>query len=77
MVIQDCIRAKLLNYWWKKNNIDEAIYVGDTQGDFEACEMANIPMIFASYGFGKVENPAYTINDIKELPSLMAKINTK
>ena len=61
----------------KKNNIDEAIYVGDTQGDFEACEMANIPMIFASYGFGKVENPAYTINDIKELPSLMAKINTK
>ena len=34
----------------KKNNIDEAIYVGDTQGDFEACEMANIPMIFASYG---------------------------
>ena len=35
--------------------------------------MANIPMIFASYGFGKVENPAYTINDIKELPSLMAK----
>ena len=67
-------KVKLL---MKKNNIDEAIYVGDTQGDFEACEMANIPMIFASYGFGKVENPAYTINDIKELPLLMAKINTK
>lgn len=34
-------------------------------------------MIFASYGFGKVENPDYIINDIKELPLLMAKINTK
>lgn len=70
-------KGETIKLLMKKNNIDEAIYVGDTQGDFEACEMANIPMIFASYGFGKVENPAYTINDIKELPSLMAKINTK
>lgn len=70
-------KGETIKLLMKKNNIDEAIYVGDTQGDFEACEMANIPIIFASYGFGKVENPAYTINDIKELPSLMAKINTK
>lgn len=70
-------KGETIKLLMKKNNIDEAIYVGDTQGDFEACEMANIPMIFASYGFGKVEKPAYTINDIKELPSLMAKINTK
>ncbi len=59
----------------QRNNVDKAIYVGDIQGDYDACQIAKIPMIYASYGFGKVENPDYTINDIKELPSLMEKIN--
>lgn len=59
----------------QRNNIKEAIYVGDIQGDFEASKVAGIPMIYASYGFGKVENPDYTITSIKELPDLMEKIN--
>lgn len=59
----------------QRNNIKDAVYVGDIQGDFEASKLAGIPMIYASYGFGKVENPNYTINDIKELPSLMEKIS--
>ena len=58
----------------QKNNITNAIYIGDTQGDFDACKIAGIPMIFASYGFGSVQNPDYTINDIKELPELLAKL---
>ena len=61
----------------QRNNMKEAIYVGDIQGDFEASKVANIPMIYASYGFGKVENPDYTIKDIKEIPALMEKINEK
>lgn len=61
----------------ERNNInaDEAVYVGDIQGDFEASKVAGIPMIYASYGFGKVENPDYTIKDIRELPNLIAQIN--
>ena len=68
-------KGETIKLLMQKNQIDQAIYVGDTQGDFEACEMAGIPMIFASYGFGKVENPAYILNDIKELPALMKRIN--
>lgn len=67
-------KGETLKILMQKHNITKAIYVGDTQGDFEACSVAGIPMIFASYGFGKVENPDYTIKDIKELPSLIAKI---
>lgn len=51
----------------KNNNITSAIYVGDTAGDAEACKQAGIPIIYASYGFGKVEHPDYTITKISDL----------
>lgn len=70
-------KGETIKLLMQKNNIslDDAIYVGDIQGDFEACKIAHIPMIYASYGFGKVKNPDYTINDIRELPKLMQEIN--
>lgn len=59
----------------ERNNVEKAIYVGDIQGDYNACQVAKIPMIYANYGFGEVENPEYTINSIKELPELMERID--
>lgn len=47
------------------------VYVGDTAGDHNACQHAGIPFIFASYGFGHVENPDYTISELKDLISLL------
>jgi len=32
-------------------------YVGDTSGDEAACREAGVPIIYAAYGFGKVEAP--------------------
>lgn len=46
------------------------VYIGDTTGDYNACRYAGIPFIFASYGFGHVENPDYTIAELKDLISL-------
>ena len=46
------------------------VYVGDTAGDYNACRQAGIPFVFASYGFGHVENPDYTISELKDLISL-------
>ena len=37
------------------------VYVGDTLGDFNATKTAGIPFVFASYGFGQVSSPDYTI----------------
>jgi phosphoglycolate phosphatase len=51
----------------KRNNLDDAVYIGDTQGDYEASVFAGIPFVFASYGFGSVENYYLAISDIKEL----------
>lgn len=54
----------------ERNNIKNAIYVGDTISDKKAASYANIPFIYASYGFGKVEEYDYLINDISELGKL-------
>ena len=70
----DLPKGENIKYIMEKNNIKKAIYVGDIQGDYNACQVAKIPMIYASYGFGEVENPDYTINDIRELPALMEEI---
>lgn len=43
----------------KRNNLKKAIYVGDTQGDYEACKKAGIPFVWASYGFGKPDDEDY------------------
>lgn len=51
----------------ERNNITNAVYVGDTILDKEAADKACIPFVWASYGFGNVENPDYILtkpNDI-------------
>lgn len=53
-----------------RNNLKNPIYVGDTKGDMEASSYADIPFVYAAYGFGKVEVFDYKINDISELLNL-------
>ena len=36
----------------ERAQITDAVYVGDTKGDADACTFAGIPFIFAEYGFG-------------------------
>lgn len=38
----------------ERNGLKVPVYVGDTQGDFDACKLAGVPFIWAEYGFGKV-----------------------
>lgn len=51
----------------ERNNIERAVYVGDTISDKEAADFAKIPFVYASYGFGKVDKSDYKIDDIKDL----------
>jgi phosphoglycolate phosphatase len=54
----------------QRNNLNDAVYVGDTQGDYEATVFAGIPFVFAKYGFGEIENCYLAISQIKELWNL-------
>lgn len=54
----------------KKHHLKSPVYVGDTAGDQAACRTAGVPFVFASYGFGTVQNPDYFIHrpiDLAEL----------
>jgi phosphoglycolate phosphatase len=51
----------------ERNHLQSAIYIGDTQGDADACKIADIPIIYASYGFGTVKEPDYVITNFSEL----------
>lgn len=58
----------------KRNTIDQAFYVGDTEGDEEASRFAGIPFIYASYGFGKAKYPDMIIHSIKELTKVLLEM---
>ena len=55
----------------EKHLITRAVYVGDTQGDYNACQKAQVPFIHASYGMGTVEQPVSCINCFAELPAAL------
>lgn len=54
----------------ERNNLKNPIYVGDTQGDYNAALQAGVPFIHAAYGFGKVPTCNRAINHFSELLDL-------
>lgn len=53
----------------ERNNIpvDEAVYIGDTMGDFTATKKAGISFVFAKYGFGEVKEPDFVVESPSDL----------
>lgn len=54
----------------ERNGISKAYYVGDTQGDYEACQKAGVDFIWASYGFGKPDAYFSKIDRFSDLKTL-------
>jgi phosphoglycolate phosphatase len=54
----------------KRNNLKSPIYVGDTIGDAESAKVAEIPFVYARYGFGNVEEYDYVIDSLEEILAL-------
>lgn len=54
----------------KRNHLQNAIYVGDTAGDAKSAADAQIPFVYAAYGFGNVESSEYRIEQFKDLINL-------
>lgn len=54
-----------------RNGLKAPVYVGDTQGDADACRDAGVPFVYASYGFGEVEEYWKKIDSFDELEKLI------
>lgn len=54
----------------KRNHLKSAVYVGDTMGDAESAKAAEIPFVYARYGFGNVEEYDHVIDNFEEMLTL-------
>ena len=55
----------------RRHNIENAVYIGDTQGDYEATVVAGIPFVFAAFGFGDPTGYAARVEDFRDLPQVL------
>ncbi|MEG2058491.1 MAG: HAD family hydrolase [Lachnospiraceae bacterium] len=60
-------KAENIRIVMERNHITEAIYIGDTQGDYQAAKEAGVKFIHAAYGFGKVPEAEESVGSIEEL----------
>ena len=63
-------KGKTIRTLMEKHDISDAIYIGDTQGDYEATVEAGIPFIWCSFGFGNPEGYAAKIDTFEQLLNL-------
>ena len=50
-----------------RHHIESCVYIGDTQGDYEATLQVGIPFIWAAYGFGQPDRWDAKIDSVEEL----------
>ncbi|MCA0969317.1 HAD family hydrolase [Halobacillus litoralis] len=50
-----------------RNDLESPVYVGDTEGDFQAARFAGVPFVYAKYGFGDVSGYDEVVEEFKEL----------
>ncbi len=60
-------KADNLKLLISRNGIHNPLYVGDTQGDCDACRDAGVKFVWASYGFGKASDFYKKIRSFDEL----------
>nr|MCR5222158.1 HAD hydrolase-like protein [Lachnospiraceae bacterium] len=53
-----------------RHHLKHPVYIGDTQMDADACTEAGVPIVYAAYGFGKVEKPDFVIRKPMDLCDL-------
>ncbi|MBQ7581510.1 MAG: HAD family hydrolase [Lachnospiraceae bacterium] len=66
----DLLKAGNIRLIADRYQLRNPVYIGDTQMDANACAEAGVPIVYASYGFGKVAAPDYTIESPMDLCSL-------
>lgn len=55
----------------EKYCLKNPVYIGDTEGDFNAASEAGIPFIHAAYGFGQASGGLSKLTEISQLPNLL------
>jgi phosphoglycolate phosphatase len=57
-----------------RNHLEDAVYVGDIQGDYDSSCKAGVKFIHAAYGFGTINAPVSAIHAFEELPDIVPQV---
>ncbi len=60
-------KGETMKVLMEKYDIKQTVYIGDTQGDYDATRVAGIPFVWASFGFGTPDGYEMKIDSFKEL----------
>ena len=63
-------KGKTIRKLMADHGIEDAVYIGDTQGDYEATVEAGIPFIWCTFGFGQPEKWVAKADAFEELLNL-------
>ncbi len=68
------LKADNIKLVMERNGASKGIYVGDIQKDSDAAHAAGIDCIFASYGFGEINDAVATLKSFDELPAVLEEL---
>ena len=63
-------KGKTIRTLMERHNIENCIYIGDTQGDYEATVEAGVPFLWCTFGFGSPEGYEAKIDAFEDLLTL-------
>lgn len=58
----------------KRNHLHDVLYIGDTQGDADACCDAQVPFLFVEYGLGTVTGSYPSVSSPSAIPQAIAQL---
>ena len=58
----------------ERHQLKHPIYVGDTQGDYNAATAAGVPFLHAAYGFGTIDGEVPAVHAFSELPAALDRL---
>ena len=68
-------KADNLRLLVRRNGIKAPVYVGDTQGDADACREAGVKFVWAGYGFGSVQEFVAKVDRFDQLLDLFQNLD--
>lgn len=59
----------------QRNGLKKPLYIGDTQGDYNAAAAAGVPFLHAAYGFGHIDRPVPSVKAFADIPQAVAALS--
>ena len=58
-----------------RNGIEDPVYIGDTQLDYDSAKAAGVPFLHAAYGFGTIDVPVPAVTAFGHIPAALERMS--